>query len=301
MQLIPINANDPEDVLVLPDGSLLTGVAGGRILHITNEQDIEVIADTRGRPLGLELLSDRTVLICDSTQGLLKLDLDSRTLETLIPKGEHALSFCNNASIASDGRIFFSDSSQRHGFAQASTDVLDSIPTGRLLCRHPDGRVEVLLDKLLFANGVVLAPDESFVLVAETGGMCITRLWLTGAKAGQRDHFVTAMVGLPDNLSVGSDGLVWVGLVAPNNKKLQQLLAAPKWLRLILARIPRKLLGEVPYHCRVVAYDFDGNLIHDVSGDAKIFEQTTSVREHNGSLYIGSIHSNAILKMYVGQ
>jgi sugar lactone lactonase YvrE len=44
--------------------------------------------------------------------------------------------------------------------------------------------VDVLLDDLQFANGVLLVPDA--VVVAETGGYRLTRFWLTGARAGQR-------------------------------------------------------------------------------------------------------------------
>ena len=39
------------------------------------------------------------------------------------------------------------------------------------------------MDGLQFANGVVLSPDESYLLVAETGAYRITRLWLGGARA----------------------------------------------------------------------------------------------------------------------
>ena len=48
---------------------------------------------------------------------------------------------------------------------------------GRVLLRlDPAGRVTVVLDGLAFANGVVLAADASFVLVAETAARLLDRL-----------------------------------------------------------------------------------------------------------------------------
>lgn len=47
--------------------------------------------------------------------------------------------------------------------------VLELNSLGRLLSYHPQtGSVTVLLDSLYMPNGVALAPDESFLLLAET-------------------------------------------------------------------------------------------------------------------------------------
>ena len=77
--------------------------------------------------------------------------------------------FCNNAAVASNGDIWFSDSSTVYPIDQWKADFVEHTETGRLLCRRADGSVEVHLDGLAFANGVALAADESFVCVAETG------------------------------------------------------------------------------------------------------------------------------------
>ena len=55
--------------------------------------------------------------------------------------------------------------------------------TGRLLVHDPAaGTTEVLAEGLWFANGVALAPDESYVAVVETPAMRVLRRWLTGPK-----------------------------------------------------------------------------------------------------------------------
>ena len=74
--------------------------------------------------------------------------------------GRHALRICNNAAVAADGTIYFSDSTQRFDLEYYTADLIEHSGTGRLLRRTPDGEVDVLLDGLHFANGVALAPDQ---------------------------------------------------------------------------------------------------------------------------------------------
>lgn len=298
LQLLPVGGANPEDVLIEADGSLLTGVMDGRILRIApKDGKVTEVANTGGRPLGLELMPDGRLLVCDSKKGLLAVTLTSGEIEPLVAAGGEArLNFCNNAAIAQDERIFFSDSSQRYTEEASTRDIIEHMPTGRLLCRHVDGRVEVLMDGLQFANGVLVAPDQSFVLVAETGRACIRRLWLKGTQAGQRDYFASTLPGLPDNLSLGSDGLIWLALVSPMTAKLQKLLALPRWIRFIFARIPRKLMPQSPPCCHVMAFDTDGGCIHDLTGESGRINLITGVREQNGVVFMGNINSSAIAR-----
>ena len=96
--------------------------------------------------------------------------------------------------------------------------------SGCLTCVRPDGTVTVLRRDLAFANGVVLAPDESFLLVAKTIGYRILKFWLKGPRAGQWVEFVTGTPGFPDNISLSESGLVWVSLPAPRVPALDFLL-----------------------------------------------------------------------------
>lgn len=89
------------------------------------------------------------------------------------------------------------------------------------------GKTEQLLDRLEFANGVVLGPNDSFVLVNETGAYRITRYWLSGPKARTREVFVDNLPGLPDNLSFNGQERFWVALYAPRNSLLDGLAGYP--------------------------------------------------------------------------
>jgi sugar lactone lactonase YvrE len=95
--------------------------------------------------------------------------------------------FCTNAAIASDGTVWFSDSSTQFGIDKWRHDFLQKTRTGRLLLLGETGEVEVVLDGLAFANGVALALDESYVAVAESGARTVVRWWLTGPRGGERD------------------------------------------------------------------------------------------------------------------
>ena len=149
---------------------------------------------------------------------------------------------CNNAAVARNGDIWFSDSSRVYPLAKWKSDFAEHTQTGRLLCRRADGRVEVHLEGLAFANGVALAGDESFVCVAETGRRTVVRLWLSGDRAGTRDLLVGDLAGYPDNIARGSDGLIWVTLASPYDPMLEFVrYRLPLVLRRLVSRVPGPL------------------------------------------------------------
>jgi hypothetical protein len=59
---------------------------------------------------------------------------------------------------------------------------------------------------------VALGPEEAFVLVYETVAACITRLWLTGPRAGSRDTFLDGLPGYSDHFPYSGRGLFGLGL-----------------------------------------------------------------------------------------
>jgi len=73
----------------------------------------------------------------------------------------------------------------------------------------------VLRRDVAFANGVVLAPDESYLLVAETIGYRILKFWLRGPRAGEWFDFVTGTRGFPDNISLSDSD--WCGCRCPRH------------------------------------------------------------------------------------
>ena len=254
----------------------------------------------RRRPLGLELLDPSgprgDLLGCDAHRGLLVLHVATGEVEPLVTEVDGVpMRFCNNAAVAADGTIWFSDSSTRHGIERWKDDFVQATRTGRLLRLDPGERQPVVvLDGLAFANGVALAADERFVAVAETGARTVVRYWLTGPHAGTRDLLVADLPGYPDNIATGSDGLVWVSLASPTDPVVERLQRAPLAIRRAATMLPDALQPAPQRTVRALGLDADGHVVHDVDLAAHGFHMVTGVREYRGRLWFGSLHEPAV-------
>jgi sugar lactone lactonase YvrE len=301
-RVIPVLGGGAEDVVVAlsgrDEGAVFTGTEDGAIRRISHDgRRVEQVAQTGGRPLGIEFVPDGRLLVCDAHRGVLLVDPGSGAVETVLSEIDgQPMRFCNNAAIAADGTYYFSDSSTVYGVEEWKADFVEVTRTGRLIRRTTDGQVEVLLDGLSFANGVALAADESFVAVAETAAATVVRYWLAGPKAGSRDFLVADLPGYPDNIARGSDGLIWVTIASPRDPLVERLQRTPGWVRRSVTRIPDRLQPAPKRTVRVQAYDNDGRLVHDVQVDAKAngFHMVTGVREHDGRVWMGSLHEPAV-------
>lgn len=284
-----------EDVLLRADGHIITGVEDGRLLAIDPTTGVEsVMANTYGRPLGIEHHPEGGYVVCDSTRGLLHL-LDDGTTVVLADRYDgEPFKFCNNAAVASDGTIYFTDSSTKFGFDHWRGDLIEHRPTGRLFKRDPDGSIALLLDGLAFANGVALAADESFVVVAETGGYVLRRYWLTGAQAGTAEPFGAVLPGFPDNISTGEDGNIWVAIASPRDAILDKLLPKAPWIRKVVWALPERFQPQAKALLVIQAYRPDGSLAVDVGGHHDRFGKATGVRQAGGKVWVGSFEQTTI-------
>ncbi|MGW2817218.1 hypothetical protein [Streptomyces sp. NPDC001415] len=100
LALVGIGGRGPEDVVVDAAGRVLTGTDDGRILRITlpapgASARTEEIARTGGRPLGLDVLADVRLLVCDAERGLLRIAPGSAGPPEVLAG---AVRFCSNAA-----------------------------------------------------------------------------------------------------------------------------------------------------------------------------------------------------------
>ncbi|GAA1905701.1 SMP-30/gluconolactonase/LRE family protein [Streptantibioticus ferralitis] len=296
-RLLPLGGTGPEHVVVDTAGRLLTGVADGRILRVDPETgEVTTVADTGGRPLGLQLQPDGRLLVCDARAGLLRVVPETGETEVLLRSaGGEPLGFCSNVVVTRDGTIYVSDASRRFGIDHWLGDLLEHSGTGRLI-RIAPGAVEpeVVLDGLYFANGLALPADESFVTVAETGAYRLTRLWLTGPRAGHRDTFLEDLPGFPDNLTTGPGGLIWIAYAAPRDPLMDWLHRTPPVLRRALWKLPESMRPGPRRTLRVTAVDSAGRTAHDLRWPRARYRTATSACEHGGRLYLGSLVEDAI-------
>ena len=198
-----------------------------------------LFADTGGRPLGVTFdAAGDTLYVADALLGLLSVDGGGRvTVLVNEAEGEPA-TFADNLDVDGAGTVWFSAPTREHTLAQVALDVWDSRPSGRLL--HYDPRTKatrVVLDNLFYANGVAVAQDDSFVLVAEFLAFRITRYWLTGPRAGTHDVFVDGLPGYPDNITRTPDGHFLVGLSLQRVPGLDKQRPHP-WAVKMIYRLP---------------------------------------------------------------
>jgi len=285
-RLIPTPGVGPEDVAVGPDGVLYTGTEDGSLLRVATGGGVSTLATVGGRPLGIERYGE-DLLVCNADLGLQRVTT-SGTVEVLIDRFESApLRLTNNASIAADGTIYFTESSQRWPLSEYSNDVVEGSATGRLLRRSVDGDLTELVTGLAFANGVALDDGEASVFVAETAKYRIHRHWLAGEKAGRTEVFLDNLPGFPDNLTF-AHGTLWVGFASPRNPQVDAM-STKTWMKHIAYRLPARLKPKALRHGLVVGYDTDGNVTHNLQDPSGKVAITTSARVHDGSLYIGML------------
>jgi sugar lactone lactonase YvrE len=284
---LPAGGHGPEDVVFDHTGQIVTGTGDGRIVRIDPATgDRTVLADTGGRPLGLHPRADGGVLVCDHDKGLLEVRPDG-AVEVLV----NGVTFASNVTQAADGTIWFTTSTSRWNLRDHLGDVFEHSCTGRLLRRDPDGTVTTLLDDLKFANGLVLAPDESHLLIAETTGYRIRRYWLDG----RTETLVDNLPGFPDNMSLGSDGLLWVAIAAPRDALLDRLLPLPGFLRLLVWNLPAAVRPKAVPVAWVMAFTLDGRLVHDLRTSDGSYGFVTSVAERDGTIVLGSLTEDDVV------
>lgn len=295
---IRIPGSGPEDVVVDRTGRIIYGLADGRVMASDpNGTNQELIANTNGRPLGIEIHPDGRLIVCDAYRGLLA--IADGHLEVLVDGFAGVpFRFTNNAAISDDGSIYFTDTSRKFPLEHYRGDLFEHSSTGRLFRRHLDGSLEVLLDGLSFANGVALSSDQRVLFVAETGEYRITKYHLTGPRTGTTEVFAENLPGLPDNLT-SANGTIWAAMFTPRTKLLDLLLPRPR-TRGLVARLPESMQPQPVRHGFVVGFDEKtGNVTHNLQDPSGGYAPITSAREHEGRLWLGSLTEPAIGAIYL--
>ena len=120
------------------------------------------------------------------------------------------------------------------------------------------------------------------------------RYWLKGPKAGTADVFAENLPGYIDNITEAPDGGFWLAVVAPHVDELDNLVDKP-FMRKVLWRVFR-LTGDSPVqmHSYAIKFDSDCNVLASLEDDSGHIFMMTSVLQHKGQLFLGSLINNAI-------
>jgi sugar lactone lactonase YvrE len=286
----------PEDVALDAEGKIYAGLEDGRIVQLQADgTQPRVFVDTHGRPLGLVFDRDGNLLVADALKGLLSIN-KAGDVKLLADEADGVKFVClNDLDVGADGTIYFTEASNKFPMSQHLTDLLEHQPNGRLLAWDPKTqKARTLLPGLYFANGVAVSPDQSFVLVAETGMYRVQRVWLTGPKQGQADVFIDNLPGFPDGISSNGRDKFWLALVTPRQAIVDKLLPRP-FLRKVVFRLPKSLQPAPQRYSFVLALDGQGRVIDNLqNGSPDCYAQIANVVEYHGALYFGSIGEDTV-------
>jgi hypothetical protein len=166
---------------------------------------------------------------------------------------------------------------------------------GRLLAYDPKTKTtRTLLKDLCFANGVAVSPDQTFLLVVETGSYRVHRVWLSGPKQGQSEIFIDNLPGFPDGISSNGRDKFWLALVTPRDPTLDKVLPLPL-LRKVIYRLPKFVQPAPKRYSFVLGIDMNGKVVENLQNPAPdCYAEIANAVEHNGALYFGSIGESTL-------
>ncbi|WP_250036504.1 SMP-30/gluconolactonase/LRE family protein [Paractinoplanes maris] len=299
LELLPLpHGHGPEDVVVSPDGHIYSGTHEGHIWRWRPDAHAgavpDLIADTGGRPLGLEIdPRDGSLIVCDAYRGLLRLTADGTITDLAHRVAGRRILLCNNAAVARDGTVYFTDSSTRFPVSHWRRDLLEHRPNGRVLAYDPgSGRTDVVAEGFHFPNGIALTPAEDALLLCETVSHRLVRLSLPDGAVRVLDD----LPAYPDNMSSAGDGTYWIALASPRVALAERLLPHPV-LRRVAAVLPTRLQPQPLPYTIAAQVDGDGTVLRALHGPAGRYVMATGVRQHGDTLWLGSLTEKAIARI----
>ncbi|XP_034833934.1 adipocyte plasma membrane-associated protein Hemomucin-like [Maniola hyperantus] len=248
------------------NGEIYTGLATGEIVKVSPGGHVTFVTKIGqpcagiiqehicGRPLGFVIdEKNKLMYVADAYLGIWKVDLATDKKQLLVsprvPIDGRVPKIFNSVALDKNGDLYWTDSSSdfylRDGVLAGLVD-----PSGRLLhYNSAKNSSKVLLDDLWFANGVLLSPDNQFVLVAESSRYRILKYYINGPKKGTSEVFVAGLPGVPDVLRALPDGS---GVLASlymafdeDNPLLSRTMSSAPLARKLIARLIR--LFEIPF------------------------------------------------------
>lgn len=163
---------------------------------------IEVMATVEGRPCGLGWDAEGRLLVAAmQSRQVLRVEHDGATIVLA------------NLDVVSDANDMVVDTTGEHCFVGTiGFDLFagEAPRTGEILRIGHDGACAVVADDIAFANGMVITPDQSTLVVAESFGGRLTAFDLgPGGTLSGRRTWGGLEGSPPDGICLDAEGCIW--------------------------------------------------------------------------------------------
>jgi sugar lactone lactonase YvrE len=295
MEVLHPELSGPETLVTGPDGAMYTGTSDGNIYRLAAGEGPQLIANTGGYPAGLVVLNDGTIVVADVQRGLVSISPQKTVRVVARGYGGRDFIFLNGAALTPDGNVLFTESSSRRPGTENVYELLEHRPLGNLyLYDVKAGNVSLVAADFYFANGVVSSRDGSYALVTEFNAYRITKVYLDGARRGEKEVLISGLPGFPDNLSLDPNQEVyWVGLTLPRIKSIDGGASQPL-VRRMLSHLPLKFFDAKITAAQVVAIDPKGTVIDFLDKEDAPFPAISGALAKDGFLYLSSAFGKGI-------
>ncbi|QFZ87695.1 SMP-30/gluconolactonase/LRE family protein [Variovorax paradoxus] len=177
----------------------VTDIPHGRIFRITPSLEWQLVIEYDGWPNGMAMHSAGSLWIADYRRGILKLDVTSGQVETVLGhRNSESFKGVNDLTFDAQGRLYFTD--------QGQTGLHD--PTGRVYRLGTDGQLDLLLDNAPSPNGIALDANGAVLFVAVTRANQVWRAPLLADGSVSKMGAFQTFFGIsgPDGLASTADG-----------------------------------------------------------------------------------------------
>jgi sugar lactone lactonase YvrE len=295
------NDYGPEDFAINSNGDIATSSHSGFILiKKRGQQNFTRWVSTQGRPLGIEYDHADNLIVADAEKGLLKI-LPTGEVETLVTHvADQPVVYADDVDIANDGTIYFTDATTKfapkkyNGTLNASMlEIFEHMGNGRVVAYYPDtGKSRVLMDNLVFANGITLSHDNSALLVNETGKYRVLRYNLNPEAVSNVTTVIDNLPGFPDNIVAAHNGYL-IGLASPRSSAVDALSAYP-FIRSMVQRLPSFMRPSAKSYGHLIRINDEGKVLNSYQDPAGLYPFVTGALELDEGLYISSLTAEKV-------
>jgi sugar lactone lactonase YvrE len=226
----------PEGVMALDDGSLYAADGRGQIAFIRQDGRTTFFGDLGGTPNGICLDSQDRCIVANIGNGQVQALHPSGHHETLLTEAEGLkITTPNFPFVDSKGRLWVTNSTAR----QDVNEALQQPSADGSVILLEKGKARIVAERIYFANGLALDPEETHLYVAETMLRRVLRFKIhPDGSLSHREMYgpsTLAPLGFPDGIAFDEAGNLWITFPAWNavgyltpRRELQVVLEDPE-------------------------------------------------------------------------